>query len=48
VLETPSVELPAPKWPDGGFKELFAKAFKSRVITEINHPVLKSLRGEVL
>jgi len=48
VLETPSVELPAPKWPEGGFKELFAKAFKNRVINDINHPVLKALRGEAL
>ena len=46
VLETPSIELPAPKWPDGGFKQLFSLAFKNRVISNINHPVLKALRGE--
>jgi hypothetical protein len=48
VLETPSVEQPAPKWPEGGFKELFSKAFKGRVINDINHSVLKALRGESL
>jgi hypothetical protein len=46
VLEMPSIESPAPKWPEGGFRELFGKAFKNRVITQINHPVLKALRGE--
>jgi hypothetical protein len=46
VLEMPSTELPAPKWLEGGFKQLFSMAFKNRVITNINHPVLKALRGE--
>ena len=45
ILET-SIELPAPKWPEGGFKQLFTLAFKNRVINNINHPVLKALRGE--
>jgi hypothetical protein len=44
----PMIELPAPKWPEGGFKQLFSVAFKHRVITDINHPVLKTLRGESL
>jgi hypothetical protein len=48
VLETPTIELPAPKWPEGGFRHLFALAFKNRVIDNINHPVLKVLRGESL
>jgi hypothetical protein len=46
VLEMPAIELPAPKWPEGGFRQLFSLAFKNRVINSINHPVLKALRGE--
>jgi hypothetical protein len=46
VLLIASTELPAPKWPDGGFKQLFNLAFQNRVINNINHPVLKALRGE--
>ena len=48
VLEMPSVDLPSPKWPEGGFKQLFSMAFKNRVINTIAHPVLKALRGEDL
>jgi hypothetical protein len=48
VLEMPMIESPNPKWPDGGFKQLFALAFKNRVIDNLNHPVLKALRGETL
>lgn len=36
-----------PVWPDIGFEELLKVAFKDRYITELNHPVIKSLRGEV-
>lgn len=46
VLEMPAIELPSPKWPEGGFRQLFSLAFKNRVINDINHPVLKALRGE--
>jgi hypothetical protein len=48
VLEVPSIELPVPNWPDGGFNQLFSLAFKNRVINNINHPVLRALRGESL
>jgi hypothetical protein len=47
VLESPRTELPAPKWPDGGFNELFSIAFKERVIRSLDHPFLKHLRGEM-
>jgi hypothetical protein len=46
VLEMPTIELPSPKWPEGGFEQLFSLAFKNRVISNLNHPVLKALRGE--
>jgi hypothetical protein len=48
VLETPSTQLPEPKWPKDGFQWMFSTAFRSRVIDSINHPVLRALRGENL
>jgi len=35
-----------PVWPEVGFKELLKIAFKERFIKDLNHPVLKKLRGE--
>jgi hypothetical protein len=46
VLEMASIDLPSPKWPEGGFESLFSLAFKNRVIDNINHSVLRTLRGE--
>jgi hypothetical protein len=40
-------DLPAPDWPDISFDKLINLAFKGRYITDINHDVLKELRGEV-
>jgi hypothetical protein len=40
-------ELPEPEWPDTAFKELLKIAFKDRMITALDHPVLRRLRGEV-
>ncbi|HJZ53633.1 MAG TPA: hypothetical protein VKE74_01665 [Gemmataceae bacterium] len=36
-----------PQWPTQTFPELLRLAFKDRVITTPDHPVLKRLRGEV-
>jgi hypothetical protein len=48
VLEMASVESPSPKWPEGGFQYLSQLAFQNRVISSLNHPFLKALRGESL
>lgn len=40
-------QLPDPEWPDLPFRELLRLAFKDRFIQELNHPVLRQLRGEV-
>jgi hypothetical protein len=45
VLETPKIDLPQPKWPEGGFSWMFDTAFKNRVIQDLNHPLLQTLRG---
>ncbi len=44
---TASGELGEPIWPDLTLKELLRIAFKDRFITDISHPVLRRLRGEV-
>jgi hypothetical protein len=40
-------QFPEPEWPDLSFKELLRIAFKDRFISDLNHPVLRRLRGEV-
>jgi hypothetical protein len=45
VLETPKLDLPVPKWPEGGFPWMFDTAFKNRVIRDLNQPLLQTLRG---
>ena len=38
--------IPEPTWPDESFQALIKIAFKDRLINELDHPVLKRLRGE--
>ncbi len=40
-------ELPDPAWPDMRLEELLRLAFGQRFIRDVNHPVLRQLRGEV-
>jgi hypothetical protein len=48
VVEMASkVEMPQPKWPEGGFAYLFGVAIKANIITSLEHPLLKTLRGEL-
>jgi hypothetical protein len=41
-----SAAIPEPTWPDLSFKELLRIAFKDRLVTDLNHPLVKRLRGE--
>jgi hypothetical protein len=41
------VPLDEPEWPDMTLEEIFSVAFKGRVITSLDHIVLRELRGEV-
>ena len=36
-----------PEWPKMSFHEILELAFKDRIITDHNHPVLRQLRGEI-
>jgi hypothetical protein len=38
--------IPDPKWPALTFPELLRIAFKHRLVTNLDHPVVKRLRGE--
>ena len=42
IAETITTE---PQWPDFSFQDLLRIAFKGRLITDLNHPVVKRLRG---
>jgi hypothetical protein len=44
IVET-SIQLPPPEWPADGLTGLITRAFKGRVIDNINHQVLRRLRG---
>ncbi len=37
----------APIWPDLSFKEILNLAFKGRIISSLDHPIVKRLRGEI-
>jgi hypothetical protein len=39
--------IPAPDWPDITFDKLINIAFKGQYITDLDHVVLKKLRGEI-
>ena len=39
-----SVVLPTPKFPEEGMQHLVNLAFRGRIITDLNHPILKDLR----
>ncbi len=40
-------DLPEPEWPEMEFSKILEIAFKGRFITDIDHPVLRRLRGEL-
>ena len=37
---------PEPEWPDLSFEAMYRIAFRDRLISSPDHPVLKRLRGE--
>jgi hypothetical protein len=37
--------LPEPEWPDYSFPEILKVAFRNRLITDEDHPVIRRLRG---
>ena len=39
--------IPDPEWPEPPFQELLKTCFEDRLIDSLDHPILKSLRGEV-
>ncbi|MET0107213.1 MAG: hypothetical protein ABW072_19025 [Sedimenticola sp.] len=40
-------DLPNPDWPEMEFSEILKVAFKGHYIAEIDHPVIRRLRGEL-
>ncbi len=40
-----SANLPEPQWPELSFQQLLRIAFKDRFIKDLEHPVLRKLRG---
>jgi hypothetical protein len=42
-----TADMPKPEWPDISFEQLLRVAFKDRFIRELDHPVVRRLRGEV-
>ena len=48
ITKAMNVELPDPKWPTMSLNEIIDRAFNNFFIDDIDHPVLKRLRGEVM
>ena len=47
VMEATAAAISEPQWPDEhDFQSLLRIAFRDRLITDLDHPVLKRLRGE--
>jgi len=42
-----SDKIPEPEWPLMSFDDMLNVAFKDRVISSMDHPVLRRLRGEI-
>jgi hypothetical protein len=42
-----SADFADPAWPEVDFKQLVQVAFKDRFIRDMNHPVVRRLRGEM-
>ena len=40
-------DLGAPVWPELSFRDILKLCFKDRLIESLDHPVLRSLRGEI-
>ncbi|MBF0196381.1 MAG: hypothetical protein HQL32_01660 [Planctomycetes bacterium] len=40
-------EIASPEWPDISYDEVIEKAFKGKIIDDLDHPMLKNLRGEL-
>ena len=45
IIEAPA-QIPDPEWPECTFHDLIKIAFRDRIISGFDHPVLKKLRGE--
>ena len=45
VSSLPIAELPEPRFPDAPLRDWLERAFSKRLITSIEHPVVKKLRG---
>jgi len=44
IFEAESV-MAEPVWPELSFQQLIKTAFRDRIIADINHPVIRRLRG---
>ncbi len=44
---TAKTDYSEPDWPKIAFQKILETAFKDNFITDINHPVIKKLKGEI-
>jgi hypothetical protein len=40
-------KIPEPNWPEETLKQLLKVAFRDRIITDVGHPVVQQLLGQV-
>jgi hypothetical protein len=46
-VHLPEMSYPDPEWPDIAFEEILRIAFRNHFISDMDHPVIKMLRGRV-
>ena len=46
-LTVASGQVAEPEWPELAFQEIIKIAFRDKMISDWNHPVLRRLRGEI-
>jgi hypothetical protein len=46
-IYTAEGDLPDPTWPDVSFQQIVTLAFKGKVIDNLEHPIVRKLRGEI-
>jgi hypothetical protein len=47
IFEAENVNIPQPQWPALSFDEALRIAFRDRFIDNVDHPVVKRLRGQI-
>ncbi len=46
-IRVPTAKMDEPTWPDLSMREILNLAFRDKLITSLDHPIVRGLRGEI-